>query len=329
MVKWAKKIVPWLIAGLLLLYLFYKIPPAKVLQALSHVNVPLFILYASLYFILVMLVDCFSLSKVLSQFCVPIGFKEIFAPRGVSYLLSLVNYNAGQAGLAYFIKRSKGASFFKAMGAIFFIMVIDLCWVVLLAFAGTFFIRLNFGAWDVSHWVRQVGFAVFGAMLLHLAFWRGWFGRLFPWKVKMRWIDWIRGRHLFQAFHEATVLDYLRIALYRFPLHAVIITSFYFGVSVFDARIAFSTILGTVPVILLIGTIPLTPGGLGTVQAATIELLQGHVTGNILASGVSPAEILFAMSLSWMFANYLLKALCGLLFLNRVDREMFREEEKS
>lgn len=325
MLKKAKKIIPWIVALLLLLYLFYKIPPGKVLQALSHVNLPLFILYAFLYFILVMLIDCFSLSRVLTKFCVPMSFKEILPPRAVSYLLALVNYNAGQAGMAYFIKRSKGGSFFKAMGAIFFIMVIDLFWVVAMAFAGTFFIQLYFKGWDVSHWVRQVGFVVGGAVLLHLAFWLGWFGKISPWKVKMRWVDWVRGRHLFQAFHEASLWDYIVIALYRLPLHAVIITSFYFAVTVFDAHIDYSTILGTVPVIILIGTIPLTPGGLGTVQASTIELLKDQVTGNILASGVTAAEILFAMSLTWMFANYLLKALCGFLFLNKVDREMFRE----
>lgn len=324
--KLIKKIIPWLLALLLLAYLFYKIPPAKVLQALSHVNLPLLILYAFLYFILVMAIDCLSLSKVLTKFCVPVSVKEIFPPRAVSYLLALVNYNAGQAGLAYFIKRSKGASFFKTMGAIFFIMVIDLFWVVAMAFVGTFFIQLYFTGWDVSHWVRQVGFFVFAAVFLHLAFWRGWFGKISPWKVKMRWVDWVRGRHLFQAFHEATVWDYLMISLYRLPLHLVIVTSFYFAVTVFDAHIDYSTILGTVPVIILIGTIPLTPGGLGTVQASTIELLKDHVTGNILASGVTPTEILFAMSLTWMFSNYLLKALCGFIFLNRVDRAMFKEE---
>lgn len=326
MLKILKKILPWVFAVLMLVYLFYKIPPQKVLNALSHVNLPFFLLYSFVYFLLVMLIDCFSLSKVLSQFCVKISFREIVPPRAVSYLLSLVNYNAGQAGLAYFLKKTKNASFFSAMGSIFFIMVIDLCWVVLWAFVGTFFIQLRFGNWDVSHWVRQVAIVVFGGMLLNVAFWRGWFGIFFPWKVKMRWVDWIRGRHLFQTFHHAQVIDYIKIALYRLPLHVVIIISFYFGVSVFGATLDFVTILGTVPVVLLIGTIPLTPGGLGTVQAATIELLKDHIGGPVLSTGVSPSEILFAMSLSWMFANYAYKALCGLIFLNKVDREMFREE---
>jgi len=327
LLKKLKKVIPWLMAAGLLAYLFYKIPPSGVINALAHVNLIFFISYALIYFFLVMMIDVFSLSRVLTQFCVPISFKEMLPPRAVSYLLSLLNYNAGQAGLAYFLKRNKSASFFSAMGSILFIMIIDLNWVVLLAFLGTFFIQLHFKGWDVSHWVRQVGFVVFGSMLLNLAFWRSWFGKIFPWKVKMRWVDWIRGRHLFQTFHEATPFDYLKIALYRFPLHVVIIVSFYFGVRVFDAFIDFPTILGTVPVVLLIGTIPVTPGGLGTVQAATIELLKDHVSGGILSSGqVSASEILFAMSLSWMFANYFLKALIGLVFLNKVDRELFREE---
>ncbi|MFO1519363.1 MAG: lysylphosphatidylglycerol synthase transmembrane domain-containing protein [bacterium] len=325
--SWAKKILPWLVTAGLFAYLFHQIPPEKVAKALSFIHPILFTVYAIAYFFVIMLIDSYSLSRVLNQFCVPVSFREILPARGVSYLLSLVNYNAGQAGLALYLKRSKNASFFKALGSILFILVIDLYWVVLFAFVGSFFIQLELGKWNVSDWVQKVGLILFVGLLIHLAFWRNWFSKLFRVNIRVRFLDWIRGRHLFQTFHEATVLDYLKIALLRLPMHAVIISSLYIVVTTFQAKIPFFTILTTVPVILLVGVLPITPGGLGTVQAATIQFLKGSIVSPLFSQGqVSPEELLFALALLWMFANYILKALFGALCLKRVQGNLFKGE---
>jgi uncharacterized membrane protein YbhN (UPF0104 family) len=323
-----KKILPWLATVALFIYLFHEIPPQKVAQALVHVRPILFTVYALAYFLLVMLIDCYSLSWAFSKFCVSTSFQEILPARGASYLLALVNYNAGQAGVAYFLKRTKNASFFKALGTLLFILVIDFYWVVLFAFLGSFFIPLNLGPFDINQWVQKVALVLFVALLVHLAFWRGWFAKLIRFKIRSGFFDWIRGRHLFQTFHAATLLDYLKIATLRFPIHVVIISSLYFAVTTFRAHIPFFTILTTTPVILLIGTLPVTPGGLGTVQAATLQFLKDYITGPVFSNGqIAPEEILFALSLSWMFANYLLKAIFGAACLKIVGRSFFKEKE--
>ena len=80
------------------------------------------------------------------------------------------------------------------------------------------------------------------------------------------------------------------------------------------------------PLIFLIGTIPITPGGLGTTSAATVELLSPHLTGSIL-SKVGAKQILFAASLMWVFVNYVLKAILGAVLLKIESRDMFKEVE--
>lgn len=322
MKKTLQNLVPWLIAAAILFYLFRKMPPGQVAASLHGVNLPLFLGFGLFYFLVIGSIDTWVLSKVLTRFSTPVSFSELLPARCVSYLVSLVNYNAGQAGIAFYLKRTKGASLFKTLGGIFFVTIIDLYWVIFLAFVGTFLMKVEYSGIDIQTWVRRVTYVSLAGLFLHLAFWRGWFGKLLPKAMHFKAGDWLRGRHLFQAFHHATLGDYLRIALYRFPIHATIISSFWLVVRLGGAEIAFRNIVASVPIVLLMGALPLTPGGLGATQLATVELLKTHTQ---TPPGVQAAELLLALSLAWMALNYFLKAAAGLLMLRRGSRELFRE----
>ncbi len=322
-----KTLIPWFIAGLIFIYLFKKIPPDKVLEALKQVHLLPFIGYSFIYFLLIYFFDSYSLAKVVSKFCVPISLKEILGPRAVSYQLSLLNYNAGQASLAYFLKKNKNASFFKALGALLFVMIIDLYWVITFALVGTFSIHLHYNSLDVSKAVQKFALLFLLGIIVHLCFWRQWLSRLFKVHIRFKWADWIRGRHLFQTFHQATVKDYITLALYRFPMHFVIIASLYPAVKCFDAHISLFNIMTTIPVVLLISVVPITPGGMGSVQMATIEFLKDKISGPVFQNpNLTPEQILFALSLLWMLGNYFFKALSGFVFMKKMQGPFQHEE---
>ncbi len=321
LLKILRATLPWLVTAALFFYLFQKIPPAKVLEGLKRVHLPSFITFTVLYFLTILCLDTWGLSKVLSRFTVPVKFKELFPARCISYLFSLVNYNAGQAALAAYFKRTRGVSFFKTLGTILFVSIIDLYWLIAMAFAGSFFQTIVIRQVSMTQWVHRLAFISAAALVLHLAFWRGWLGRLTPERIHFRFTDWIRGRHLFQTFHHAKVTDYLRVAAYRLPVHLMIISSLYFLIPIFGASISFKYILATVPLIFLLGAIPLTPGGLGAVQVATVELLKDKI---VLTSPGKPEDLLFAMSLTWMASNYILKAVIGFYFFQKSSRTLFQ-----
>src|SRR5262249_53821762 len=265
-------------------------------------------------------------ARVLSRFAVAVRFSELLPARCVSYLFSLVNYNAGQAGLALFLKRSKGVSFFKTLGSIFFVTAVDLYWVIGLAFLGSFFLPMSVKGFELQEWVRRVGYIAFLALILHLAFWRGWFGKVLPKRWHFSFGDWLRGRHLFQPFHHAKLLDYLKVALLRFPLHLIIVSSIWFLVRIAGASIPFRAIVGAVPLVLLLGAIPITPGGLGAVQVATVELLKDYVViPPQYQATVHPTQLLLALSLAWMVLNYLLKALAGVFCLRLSSAHLMKD----
>lgn len=326
LLKLFKTLFPWLVAGALLYYLFHKIPPAQVLHSLHYVPPMPFLLFALAYFLVLLVLDTWGLAKVVSQFSATISFKELWPARCVSYLLGVVNYNAGQVGMALYLKKTRGASLFKTLGAIFFVTAVDLYWVITLAFIGSFFFEFTFQGISLPGWVRRIAYVAFAALFLHLAFWNRWFAKISPVKLHFRFADWLRGRHLFQPFHHAQLKDYFKIALFRLPIHMLIIISFWILVRLFGASIGWKDIFATVPVIFLFGALPITPGGLGTVQIATVELLKHKISSPLFAHGnLRPEEILFALSLSWMAVNYLWKALFGLYYWLSRPHSLFQE----
>jgi len=324
--KILKNVLPWLVAAALLFYLFTKVPPEQVLRSLHHLHLPSFLGFGVVYFLIILALDTWVLSGVLSRFAAPVSFRELLPARCVSYLLALLNYNAGQAGMAVYLKRTRGLSFFKTLGCIFFVTVVDLYWVIAMAFAGSFLMDIHLQGFQLQDWVRRVAGIALIAFVLHLAFWRGWFGKILPARLHFGIGDWLRGKHLFQPFHHATVADYFKIALARFPIHAAIVSSLWFLIRFAGGTVSFRDVVATVPIVLLVGTIPLTPGGLGATQLALVELLKDHVVPPPAAHGsVGAAELLLAVSLTWMMLNYLLKALAGLIFLRGGSRELFQE----
>jgi len=98
----------------------------------------------------------------------------------------------------------------------------------------------------------------------------------------------------------------------------------YVVLKTFGVSIPFTVILGNLPLVFLLGTLPITPGGLGTTNAAMVELLYRHVSGPIFATGqVTPQEMIFTATLLWMFANYMLKIIVGTTLIKKVSTHMF------
>jgi uncharacterized protein (TIRG00374 family) len=112
----------------------------------------------------------------------------------------------------------------------------------------------------------------------------------------------------------STWKDHFVLLAYRLPMHLMICSGLYLVALAFGCRIPFLVAVAGFPLILLVGVLPITPGGLGTTQLVTVALFEPYLT---LPPGaaVTPSEMLFAMSLTWLFANYFLKALWGAVSL--------------
>ena len=320
-----KHLAPWCVAAGIFVYLFHLYPPAQVWRSLSYVNIPAFVSFSVAYFALIFIVDSWVMKHMFHTFSHRVRFTDILRARGATYLIMVLSYPASQAAFAYYFRRRYKTPIFDALGIFFFILFVDLMWIITLAFVGSFFQDYTIGKVELGSVVQKVAAVAYALAFAWIAFWQRWPGRISGLQFKIPAIARLRQRRVFHIFNNASALDYLKVGIMRTPIHFTIIISMYVIMQTFHTSIPFLKILGNMPLVFLIGTLPITPGGLGTTNAAMVELLHPYVTGSIFASGeVTPKQILFTATLLWMFSNYVLKVIVGTFLLKRVSRDLFR-----
>ena len=319
-----KTLLPWLVAIGIFTYLFHVYPPHKIWDSLQYVRLGTFIPFVLGYFVFIYLADVFAITRVLKRFGFDVPMKSLLPARGVTYLIMVLNYGAAQAGFAYYLKKTHRIPIWEALSIFFFIAVIDLYWVISLAFAGSFFQDYIVGGTTLRNFVWVLALTAYLLFILNYLFWRG---PLYQKLEQKNWrlLQWIRKKDIFRLFKEADLRDYFKLALLRTPIHVSLIISMFIVLRSFNVFIPFLKILGNMPLVFLVGTIPITPGGLGTANVATVELLTPYLKSPLFNGGlVDPAELLFAATLLWMFSNYLLKIIFGVFCLKGVSKDLFQ-----
>lgn len=323
-----KQIIPWLIAGLIFFFLFRKIPPLEVLKTIWAANIPLFIFYSVSYVIVVMLIDCAALQWGISRFSTKVTFGETLIMRGATYLLMMVNYNLGQGGMAFYLKRTHKAPLFKTLGAIFYLTLIDLALLFGAAILAIKMGHMNTSSFVLGPTILKGSSLFFILLLAWILFWKLADHPFIKNCRRFKPLDWLCHRPLFFAFKESSLTDYGIAILLRTPTIFSVLLSFYLWSDAFRSPIPFSSIVLYAPIILLVGTLPITPGGVGMVQALCITLFKDKIAGAsplIANNQYSPEQILFAASLLWGMTNLALKLPIGFYCLSKKSKTLFVE----
>lgn len=321
-----KRFAPWLMTAVIFYYLFQAVPPLEVLRTISAANIPLFIFYTVAYFVIMLFVDGVGLKWAISRFSTRISFAETLIMRGATYLLMLVNYNLGQGGMAFYLQRTHKAPLFRTLGTVFLITVIDLSIVIFVAVVASLQTNVIYRGVNLSAVVLNLGLVYFALLSVWLVFWhfvdRPFTKKMVEWKP----LAWLISRHLFFAFKDAGWKDYLKITAYRIPPLSLVIFSFLLWSHAFRTPLPLFVALLNTPFILIVGTLPLTPGGVGAVQALCIELFRDYTRGPLIESGqFTPDQILFSASLLWGIGNALCKVIFGLYCFHKKSRSLFEK----
>ncbi|MBI2338954.1 MAG: flippase-like domain-containing protein [Deltaproteobacteria bacterium] len=326
MKKHLQRILPWIVAAGILYFMFQKIPPTDVLSTITHADIPRFIFFAIAYFIAIMMADCLGLKWLLSRFSTKVSFKETILMRGATYLLMVVNYNLAQGGIAFYLRRTHRAPVFKTLGAMFYLTVVDLT--LMLTFS-----VLSIGIHDIAYrgvplgpLIAKFALLFYAGLFVWIAFWM-LIDRPFAKAVqKNKTVAWILERHLFVAFRGSTATDYLKTVLYRLPTLALVIFSIFLWTNAFLSSLPLADIFLYTPIIMIVASLPITPAGLGTGQALSVEFFKTNLQGPLITGGLHSAEeLILAGSLLWAMGNFILKILFGFYCLKRKSRSLFEE----
>ncbi len=329
MKKWLKRFLPWVLTGIIFCLLFLKTPPQDIIEVIRVANLPLLGLYAVIYFSGMLILDGAGIRWAVSRFSTMVTTRETILMRGVTYLLMVINYNLAQGGMAFFLRRTHKAPIFKTLSSVFFISLIDLMIVLSMAFVSVLFGTVVYQGIPIQGILVKLVLLVDAGFVLWILFWKN-IERPFILKLRrFKIIDHFLNQSLFFSFREARIKDYVIGFALRLPAVSWLIVGTLMGFWGFGITIPISAILTFTPIIMLVGTLPLTPGGLGTSQALCIAFFSSHVSGATLANySFTPAQVIMSATLLWALANLTLKCLCGLICLKFTSSRLFEEMEE-
>ena len=305
--RYIRGIIPWVVAAALLGWLFWLYPVAEVIEAAKTVHLGWFILFIALYFGCISLADILSLHLTLGA-CSIVGTRgQVTELRLASNLAMILNYALGQAVLAYLIKRNFRHPFTRVSSVLLLIIVVDLYVGLSISFAGTFFTDPTASGVNLEPWIYLLWAGNTAILVMTWSLWK-----LLP---HGRVMAWLRSRELMHVLHSVSVPVFFRIALTRLPLVLLASTYLWFLALCFGADVPLIMVLTLLPLAIVVGAIPITPSGLGTVQVATIFLFEDHITSPAITSGaISSAQTLLAMSLLFTVGIYIFKLVSGAFF---------------
>lgn len=302
-----KRLLPWVVALGLLGYLLQKINLADMLAALTQCDLPLLFGAVILGTVGAWVGDGWATSRVLSWFLVPVGFRELLAVRAASYLLAIVNANLGQAGLIYYVHRTRRVPVLAVTGLTLMFMGTVLLVLSGLSLGGVLLAPDD----DTRRFSGLLAILGLGAAIYFVLL-----------RIRPRALARIP---LLTPLFRAGVTGHLKATLVRLPHVLFMILGYYLVMRAFYLTVPLHAGMTFIPLVFLVSWVPVTPFGLGTMQMATVHFFARYAGDETLAA--RQARALMA-SLAGSALPIAFQALLGLVFLHQVG-EMMRPEDDS
>ncbi len=252
---------PWMVGVAIIAIIAARLPVAAFRDAMSHG--PHHWLAGLDLIVAVVLLGTDSVATWIGLVAVRMRrpFADVAAVRGATFLLFLVNYALGQGGFGYYLHRT-GTPAQRALGATLFLIGTNLA-VLLLLTSGAWAVDGGGVPNDALWWTLTVGSAGFGAYLIVVA--------IAPRFLARR--DWLA------PLFDAGLGGHAVALLGRTPHVLMIVGSHWLAMRVWGFEVPASAALTVVPAIALAAALPISPGGLGTTQAATVFFFSSYAVG--------------------------------------------------
>jgi uncharacterized membrane protein YbhN (UPF0104 family) len=239
------------------------------------------------------LVDSFALQRAVAWFNVAVPYRDILPVRATAYILSLVNTQLGQGGIAVYLHRRHRLPFWQITGTVLFIALVEVYQLAFYSFVGAV----------MSH-EQRAPWLVYGAMAAYLALHLWFFSR--PRRGRLAELP------VLAAFRKARPWQYLVLLLLKTPNVLAAVVVHWLALPLFGLHVPFLALLTYLPIIFFVAALPIAAAHLGPSQLAWQYFLSGYADGSELVAYSLAAHLTFMV----------MNAAIGLVFLRRAAREL-------
>jgi uncharacterized membrane protein YbhN (UPF0104 family) len=283
-----KTFLAYAIAGAIIWFVSRGIPLVEMTNAIRHAHLGLFLATSAGALALWLLGETLLFSRLFTYFHRRTGFSEVLIPNATQYFLQVVNLAVAHGAMILLLSRRKGFPLLTVGCTMLFQGFVDFQVLVLMALGGlalrpTFPLRGT--AWYLI--------AVLAALCLASWFWmRG--------RPASSWARYVYDLPAMSTFRRARPSHYMRLVALRAPIFGLQGLVLYLQMLAFHTHVPIGLVVALTPLIMLVTSIPLTPVGLGSEQAAI--LLCFHSFGTradllTLSLAVSLTNLIFRMAL--------------------------------
>lgn len=264
------------VAALLIWYCARGIDLSAMLRALGRADLELFIPISLAGFLIWFFGENLLYASLFSYFHKRTGFRELLPANAAFFFLQLVNLALANGALLFFLNRRKRIPWSAGGFTLVFLGLLDVTLLAAMALAAIL-LGLNSPLRSIAPYAAVVMFAGLATA--------GWF---LWWRPRSRLARWVYERPALSSFRSARPRHYARLVGIRLAMFAADglilfgeLRSFHVDVSLYQGLLF-------APVALLVGSLPLAPVGLGTLQFAVVKGLEGFAArSDLLAAALA------------------------------------------
>ena len=300
----AGQLIPIGLTVVIFLIIFWRIPFNEFVLAISKARLAPFLVLMGCFSICFFLMDTFVLSKMIRWFHGPLDFRTLLPVRAVTYVVSIINTQLAQVALALYFHRRFQTPLAEITSTVAMLILLEVT--NLISFATVGLIAFPGGA-PLVLIILPLGLGCFWIFITQVA--RGGLGVIGE-KI---------GSHtLLKTFRAVRFKQGLIVLALKGSVFLLSLFVHKYALTLFGMDIPLLRLLTFLPLVFMIGALPVTVAHLGTSQAAWIFFFKDY----------APEADLLAYSLVSHLTFMLANGTIGLLFMPKAYADLFGKKKQ-
>ena len=295
----ARQLIPIGLTVVIFLIIFWRIPFHEFVLAISKARLAPFLVLMVCFSICFFLMDTFVLSKMIRWFHGPLNFRTLLPVRAVTYVVSIINTQLAQVALALYFHRRFQTPLAEITSTVAMLILLEVT--NLISFATVGVIAFPGGA-PLILITLPLGLGCFWIFITQVA--RGGLGVIG---------EKIGGHTLLNTFRAVRFRQGLLVLALKGSVFLLSLFVHKYALTLFGMDIPLFRLLTFLPLVFMIGALPVTVAHLGTSQAAWIFFFKDY----------APEADLLAYSLVSHLTFMLANGTIGLLFMPKAYADLF------